>query len=115
MGLTVSANHNTVFTDPSVKNSIIDFETDLPVRVEFETFGKGKFDTQVDKDGNILQDKHILIDGVCIDGIWVKKWYIESRLFQPIGSNYFGQNGTYWFEIPYIDIMDFWLDTLITT
>lgn len=93
-------------------NFNLSFDTDLPAKIEFQTSGKERFDTEVDANGKILQDKYVLIKGMAIDNIWVKKWFLESRLFSPTRSNYFGQNGIYWFDISCTDIMDFWLDIL---
>ncbi len=94
----------------------LEFSTTLPLTVEFETMGKMPGDTIVDNDGNILQDKFISIEQMSVDGIWIKQWILESKLFEnttsDIKTNYLGQNGITRFQIPYSDIMQFWLDTI---
>lgn len=110
MDLKVSANDRVILdTLPKTENYQIAFTTDLPIKIQFDTHGKYEFDTKVDDAGNVVADKHILIEGICIDNIWIKKWMLESRLIQPMGSNYLGKNGVYWFEIDQTDILDFWL------
>jgi hypothetical protein len=82
--------------------------------VEFEINGKLPNDTQVDSNGNIVQDKFIAVESMSVDGIWIKRWMLESRIFESAygKTNYFGQNGIVQFQIPYSDIMQFWLDTV---
>lgn len=114
MALEVYANDRLIFAKDQFETPKVDlsFEIDLPCKIEFRTSGKQKFDTEVDVNGVILQDKYILVEGIAIDNIWIKKWVLESKLFSPISTNYFGQNDVYWLEISHTDIMDFWLDLL---
>ena len=112
MSLKMFANNQLLLDKKFFENDRFDFEfnVDLPAKIKFDVSGKKQFNTRVDENGNVLQDKHILVAGVCVDGVWIKKWFLESKFFCPTGSNYFGQNKIYWFEIPYEDIMDFWLE-----
>ena len=63
---------------------------------------------------NNLQDKFIVVESMSVDGIWIKRWMLESRIFESaLGkTNYFSQNGIAKFQIPYSDTMRFWLDTV---
>lgn len=92
----------------------LEFQCSLPLTVEFEFGGKLPNDTLVDDQGNILEDKFILVESMSVDGIWIKRWMLESRLFESAQgqTNYFGQNGTAYFRIAHIDIMKFWIDTV---
>lgn len=92
----------------------LEFQCSLPMLVEFEINGKLPNDTQVDSNGNIVQDKFIAVESMSVDGIWIKRWMLESRIFESAygKTNYFGQNGIVQFQIPYSDIMQFWLDTV---
>lgn len=98
----------------------IEFDCDLPLHLEFVVDGKNVHDTLVGENGEILEDKCIVVEQMCIDGIWLKKWYLESRGFEFVTfdgvtrhTNYFGSNGKAEFRIPYQDLLEFWLDTLL--
>jgi len=93
----------------------LEFQCRLPMLVEFELDGKLPNDTRVDSHGNIVEDKCIAVESMSVDGIWIKRWMLESRIFESAWgkTNYFGQNGIVQFQIPYSDIMQFWLDTVI--
>jgi len=122
MGLVVRCNDVIAYSSPEVADDAfeINIESGLPLNVEFVTSGKRWNDTMVDQNGNIIQDKFLLIESMSVDGIWIKKWMIESRIFEFVGengiqtrSNYFGTNGVGKFSIPHQDILEFWLDTLV--
>lgn len=118
MGLKVRVNNKTILdVDQFLQDwHELEFSAMLPLIVEFETIGKMLSDTLIDSNGDILEDKFISIEQMSVDGIWIKQWILESRLFENatsnIKTNYFGQNGIARFQIPYSDIMQFWLDTV---
>jgi hypothetical protein len=76
---------------------------ELPNTIVMEISGKGKNDTIIDAQGNILKDKCIVLEEVKVNGIsphinYLKKW---PRIIvggkgsnKIIYSNYFGFNGT---------------------
>lgn len=97
----------------------LEFEIELPAMLIFKTDGKHVYDTLVDEQGNILSDKYIKVDGLCFDGVWIKKWMLESEIFDFVAndgshsrSNYFGRNGQGKIDIPYSDALDFWLEIM---
>lgn len=121
MGLTVTANASTVFQAQSLTSDILDIEftSKLPLTLQFRVDGKMPEDTEVDDQGNVIKDKCVILDALCINGIWIKKWMLENKtiVFVPDSgqqriNNYFGQNGTANFTIPYTDMLEFWLDLM---
>lgn len=92
----------------------LEFQCTLPLTLEFEINGKSINDTVVDAQGQIIEDKFIVVESMSVGGIWIKRWMLESRIFDSVlgKTNYFSQNGTAQFQIPYTDIMRFWLDTV---
>ena len=116
MSLIVRANNQTVLdcNQFSAPSHDLKFECSLPLVLEFETNGKSINDTLVDSQGLIIEDKFIVVESMSVGGVWIKRWMLESRVFESsLGkTNYFSQNGIYQFQIPYSDIMRFWLDTV---
>jgi len=97
----------------------LDVIAQLPLHLEFWLTGKHQHDTKVGADGEILEDKCVVIEHFGIDGIWLKRWYLESRAFsfwdgagQHRCTNYFGSNGRAEFRIDQQDLLQFWLDTM---
>jgi hypothetical protein len=97
----------------------VNLEICPPAVVNFSVSGKKKFDTKIDLDGNILQDKFIRVDSLCINGTWIKKYMMQSRVFDftaedgsKFQSNYFGSNGQARLVIPE-DLLEFWLDLIV--
>lgn len=97
------------------KSTRIVFGVGLPMTLEFKVAGKSLDDTQVDVQGNILNDKFLKITHMSINDIWIKKWLLERKIFQSEfgSSNYFGHNGCYHFTIASTNLLDFWLDTML--
>ena len=98
----------------------LEFECELPARIEFFTQGKDVMDTVLDSAGKILQDKYIKVDRLIIDRMPVERWILESRLFEFVAdsgvvrhTNYFGSNGRANFEISNKDSFDWFLGLLI--
>ena len=98
---------------------LLEFSVDPMSTIEFITAGKDIFDTKVDENGNLLQDKFIKVDRLCIANMPVDKWMLEKSCFKcldqtgnamPI-SNYFGQNGNWFIQIGSTP-MRFFLDLL---
>ena len=116
MSLIIRANNQIVLdcNQFSTDYHDLEFQCLLPMVLEFETNGKMPNDTLVDDQGQILQDKFIVVESMSVDGIWIKRWMLESRIFESaLGkTNYFSQNGIAKFQIPYSDTMRFWLDTV---
>lgn len=121
MGLTVTANLSTVFQAQSLTCDTLDIEfvCDLPLTLQFRVDGKMPEDTEVDDQGNVIKDKCVILDALCINGIWVKKWMLENKVIRFVPdsgqqriNNYFGQNGLAIFTIPYTDMLEFWLDLM---
>lgn len=104
----------------SDKPTKVDIDTNLPCIIEFKVDGKHKFDTIIDENGKIVADKFIKVEAISIDGKWVNQWMLEGKLLtfipndrQEIVTNYFGSNGVGKFSIPFDDLLEFWLTTLI--
>lgn len=102
-----------------------DFKLELTVTIPtdliFEISGKGANDTHLSADGTVVADKFFRVDALCINGIWVKKWQLESRVFDFQGdlgesnhSNYWGFNGKARLVLPG-DLLEFWLDMLASS
>lgn len=96
----------------------IEHRTQLPADLTFQVYGKGRHDTKIDQSGQILADKFLRVDALCVNGIWLKKWALESRIFQfqsdqgqSHTSNYWGFNGRAKLNLP-ADLLEFWLDLL---
>ena len=101
-------------TNMTAELTRINLQLHLPLTMELLVSGKKHNDTLIDNQIQILADKFLRVDHMCINGMWIKKWVIEKKLFQSeFGcSNYFGHNGSYYFRIPSTDILDFWIDTM---
>jgi hypothetical protein len=115
MALEVLANGTKI---PALADTI-EFECSLPAQIEFRVSGKGEFDTVVDLDGHIIEDKFVRIDSVTIDRMPVPKYLVESRLFEFVpadtqhpsaNTNYFAWNGCARFNINYPDSFGYFLD-----
>lgn len=115
MALEVFANGQKI----TVPTNIVEFECALPANIEFRVSGKGEFDTLVDADGCIVEDKFIRIDSVTVDRMPVPKYLIESRLFdfspddalRPSAiTNYFAWNGCARFAIAQNNSFEYFLD-----
>jgi hypothetical protein len=71
----------------------------LPTEINLEFNGKdSNIDTIIDEGGNIIKDKHILIQEIKLNGMPVDPLYLERRLKLEYGkqinySNYIGFNG----------------------
>lgn len=108
MNLVVMAGKQTVFkhSDNLSKKFTVEFDTNIPEEIKFIVNGKGPFDTKVDEQGNILQDKFLKIDSIQIDRMLVPTWILENKLIrfvyndQVTYTNYFGYNGQGIIQIP---------------
>lgn len=73
---------------------------DFPTKCFFLLSGKGEFDTLVDEDGNILQDKFIHLVDIKIDNLSIDQHYLPrfveftTEKNETILSSYWGFNGT---------------------
>jgi hypothetical protein len=71
----------------------------LPTQLDLEFGGKdSNNDTIIDKDGNIIKDKYVLITEIRLDGMMIEPLYLQRRLKleyngQVNYSNYIGLNG----------------------
>lgn len=71
----------------------------LPCTVHLDFFGKNiNQDTEVDSNGNILRDKHVLLKELRLDNIPVEPLYLKRRLClvndqETVYSDYIGFNG----------------------
>lgn len=89
-------------TPDDTGKAIYKTNVDLPTTIVMEISGKGKYDTIIDSQENIVKDKFILLEEVKVNGIspninYLKKW---PRLIignkdsnKVVYSNYFGFNG----------------------
>lgn len=74
-------------------------EVELPTQIDLTFFGKNQNnDTKIDEQGNITQDKHVLIKEIRLDNITVEPLYLKRRLKLEHKdgvnySNYIGFNG----------------------
>jgi len=71
----------------------------LPCRVDLDFFGKNTDrDTEVDSNGNILRDKHVLLKEIRLDNMPIEPLYLKRRLClindsNTVYSDYIGFNG----------------------
>lgn len=117
MSLKVTANNLEIYNNPDPKEDHIklDFNCNLPVQIKFIVDNKQNFDTQVDEQGNIVEDKYIQVQQLIIDRMPVDPWILESRLFHfSTGqtTNYFGTNGVATLDILDLDSFGFFLDLM---
>ena len=123
MGLQVWANDDRVLSRPAgtglATSERLEIQTQVPLVLKIQVDGKHRDDTMVGESGEILEDKCVVVEGLAVDGIWLKKWYLESRAFdfrdhQGLcrSTNYFGTNGEATFRITTLDLLDFWLETM---
>jgi hypothetical protein len=83
MALAVLANDQPVL----VEHNTIILDCALPAKIKFLVSGKGKFDTELDDQGNIVADKFVRIDRVSIDRMPVPLYLLESRLIKFVPDN----------------------------
>jgi hypothetical protein len=108
MSLIVLANEQIVFKQDKDldKTFTVDFNIDLPGEIKLIVNGKGAFDTKVDAQGTILQDKFLKINSMLIDRMPVPTWVLASKLIQFVHNNqvaytnYFGYNGQGIIQLP---------------
>lgn len=116
LDLTIFCNDSMVWQKTNITEELtpINLESFLPLTMMLQVSGKKHNDTLIGDATQILADKFLRVDYMCINRMWIKKWVIEKKLFQSdFGcSNYFGHNGLYYFRIPSTDILDFWIDTM---
>ena len=122
MAVDVFCNRNLLYTsDPLISGDTLDltFFVELPQELSIIVSGKNIGDTKVNEKGKILKDKCVIVESMSVDGIWIKKWILESRIFffqdesgESRWTNYFASNGCAKMKLP-SDIMDFWLETVI--
>ncbi len=121
MSLTVSVNEEIIYSTEQIDDEKLNLEfvASLPMTVTFKVGGKDISDTEVDDNGNIIRDKCVILDALCINGMWVKRWMLENKLVEfvaddgkKITHNYFGKNGLGKFAIPHTNLLEFWLDTM---
>jgi len=123
MSLCISSNGKTIFDVNSTEKTKLDieFECDLPAEIIFDVGNKGSMDTLVDSNGKIIQDKFIRVDNLIVDRLPVKKWILESRLFDfttttgtRLQTNCFSYNGRAVLSLPEKNSFDFMLRLLTT-
>ena len=98
--MTVSVNNSQSIITPT-DGEIYCYEQQLllPDSVTLEFSGKcNGQDTDVDKDGNIIKDKHVIITEIRLDNLPMHPLYLKRRLKLEYGdqinySNYVGFNG----------------------
>jgi hypothetical protein len=116
--LSVLHNKLTVYSGNVVENFTVEIDLDPAdsnlitlVGINKSDGKNGKWDTVVDADGNILQDKYLLVNDICLDDIsmgreWIKKLHFESSNHND-NTVFTGwwQNGTVSFkiELPLLD------------
>jgi hypothetical protein len=116
MSLLVRANNCMIYDSIAPEQTAVklDFECELPARIEFTVAGKHPFDTQLDELGNIVEDKFVRIDRVTVDRMPIDPWILESKLIDFDGqkTNYFHKNGCASIHIPNQDSFGFFLDLM---
>lgn len=91
------------------------YETDLkfPAKFSIHVFGKGDFDTEVDEQGVVINDKYIRLLEINVDGMSCYSDYVHHHIFlhtnhgQSIQTNYWGFNGRVNLDFDY-DNSFFW-------
>lgn len=86
----------------------VEFFQSYPMVIQITVTGKGPNDTQVDSNGRITGDKHVLISNLHISGIPVKNWMLEKCVveFDHRNTNYLGTNGTATICLPKSDAIE---------
>ena len=80
MSLKIIANDQTVyqFDQLSDKNFTAEFDITLPGAIKFIVDNKGEFDTSIDSQGNIIDDKFVRIDQMTIDRMPLKPYLLQN-------------------------------------
>lgn len=103
MDITIIANNVQVDHVPNLIGRYqVEFFQSYPMVIQIKVTGKGPNDTQVDANGGITCDKHVLISNLHISGIPVKNWMLEKYVveFDHRRTNYLGSNGTATIHLP---------------
>ena len=72
----------------SMGDHTLSFSYDYGESVKFKMFGKYEFDTKIDDENNIVEDKFILIKELCIDYMKISNWQFHKHIWNP----YFAYN-----------------------
>tara|TARA_Y100000992_G_scaffold38806_1_gene21788 strand:- start:2936 stop:3316 length:381 start_codon:yes stop_codon:yes gene_type:complete len=72
----------------SMGDHTLEFEYDYGESVCFKMFGKDVFDTKIDDENNIIEDKFILIKQLRIEYMQISNWQFHKHLWNP----YFAYN-----------------------
>lgn len=108
MSVVLKTNKETLIIN---EQGIIKIEIQLPSLVTLIFSGKNQeTDTLMDSQGNILQDVHVKIKSIRIDGLEIPEWSIQKKITLEtdtgmlVSSSYIGFNGTMRIDMPEIDI-----------
>lgn len=102
MGMKISVGEKTIkqYQNVPAEDYEITFDVNWPSEIILDFYGKGPKDTKIDDQGNILQDKHILLKNFTIDRVNVTHDMIMAHKIINFDhgliehTNYFGFNGT---------------------
>jgi hypothetical protein len=79
-------------------NFVYTKQIELPTAVCIEVRGKGKNDTLVDSNGQVVKDKYILLKNIQLDGVSCAPFYCHKAIILDTGTDkikspYWGFNG----------------------
>jgi hypothetical protein len=109
LDLTIKVNNEVIEEISSLTDQrLVTFYKSYPMLIELVVNGKQLTDTQIDQDGNIIKDKHILVSKLLLAGVPVKKWLLEQYVVScdNQNTNYLGFNGIAKIHLPKKDAFD---------
>lgn len=121
MALMICNSSGTIFSKNSFDESQfrISFDVEFPDQLIFHTSNKNINDTIVGPNGSIEKDMYIKIVKFSIDGLSIKTWILEQKLFSGESAsgdlyhtNYLGYNGKTTVDLGFTDSFRFFLDLL---
>ena len=100
MGLSIRCNGHEVLRQNTFSDTAFSFDTyiEWPGTIDIEVFGKGRYDTKVDEQGRVIQDKYIKLDELIVDRIPLDSESLRSLIILDTGTEkmqevYWGFNG----------------------
>jgi hypothetical protein len=121
MSLCVTANGEEIYKADSIQETTIMIEHSamLPLSLIFDVGNKSDSDTVIDSNGKILEDKFIQVDRLLLDGLDIKPWVLQSRVFEfeslnsVTKTNCFAYNGQASMTIKQTDLLEYFLELMV--
>jgi len=121
MSLCVTVNGEEIYKADSIDEPtiIIEHSAILPLSLIFDVGNKSDSDTVIDSNGKILEDKFIQVDRLLLDGLDIKPWVLQSRVFEfnsnngMTKTNCFAYNGQASMNVEQTDLLKYFLELMV--